>query len=124
MSPLPEHMVETSLVVSDLERARSFYERVFGLETVMSEHGIAGMQLPDGTVLLLFASDASDHAGQGSPSSHLRFGVPHGMLADWDRHLMMHGVVVESRVMGRDGTSSLFFRDPDQNSLEVAAEAG
>ena len=34
----------------------------------------------------------------------------------------MHGIVVESRVQGHDGTSSLFFRDPDHNSLEVAVE--
>ena len=122
MSPKPEQMVETSLVVRDLDRARSFYERVFGLQTVIAYEGVVGMQLPDGMVLLLFYGESSHPHQHAAPAPHIRFGVPHGTLAEWDRHLMMQGIVVESRVIGRDGGSSLFFRDPDHNSLEVVAE--
>ena len=122
MSPQPEHLVETSLVVSDLERSRSFYERVFGLTTVIADGDVVGLQLPNGTVLLLFSEFSAHPSHHGTLTPHLRFGVPHGALQEWDRHLMMHGIVVESRVLGRDGASSLFFRDPDHNSLEVAAD--
>ena len=124
MSLQLEHLVETSLIVSDLDRARSFYERVFGLETVILENGVVGLQLPDGAVLLLFAAAKERPVQLPAATPHLRFGIPHGTLQQWDRHLMMHGIVVESRVQGHDGTSSLFFRDLDNNSLEVAVEPG
>lgn len=122
MSPVPQALQETSLVVADLDRGRAFYERVFGLDTVITDNGVVGLQLPNGSVLLLFSATAPHPVEHGPLSPHVRFSVPHGTLQAWDRHLMMNGVVVESRVMGQDGASSLFFRDPDQNSLEVAAE--
>lgn len=122
MSLQPEHLVEASLVVADIDRARSFYERVFGLEAMTVGGGGVGLRLPNGTMLLLFPQ-AARPAQLGAPSAHLRFGLPAGALGEWDRHLMMQGVVVENRVLGRNGTSSLFFRDPDQNSLELAVDA-
>ena len=117
MSPQPEHLVETSLVVSDLERARSFYERVFGLETVIADNGVIGLQLPDSTVLLLFSAATTYSSHHTAAAPHVRFAVPRGMLADWDRHLIMQGIVVESRKTGHDGASSLFFRDPGYRIL-------
>lgn len=122
MSPVPQTLLETSLVVADLDRARAFYERVFGFGTVIADDDLVGLQLANGAVLLLFPVAGVGTAEHGAFAPHVRFAVPHGTLQAWDRHLMMNGIVVESRVMGLDGASSLFFRDPDQNSLEVAAE--
>ena len=122
MSPRPEHLVETSLVVSDLDRARSFYERIFGLEAVILENDMVGLQLPDGAVLLLFSAMNERPNQLASSAPHLRFVIPQDALQQWNRHLMMHGIVVESRVQGHDGASSLYFRDPDHNSLEVMVE--
>lgn len=122
MSPVPQTLLETSLVVADLDRARLFYERVFGFGTVLSDDELVGLQLTNGAILLLFRAAGITTLEQGKFDPHVRFSVPHGTLQAWDRHLMINGVVVESRVMGLDGASSLFFRDPDQNSLEVAAE--
>lgn len=122
MSLIPKTMLETSLLVEDFDRGRSFYERVFGFTTVTADDSVVGLQMPNGTVLLLFSAAAPRPVERGPSAPHVRFSVPHGTLQAWDRHLMMNGVVVESRVMGLDGASSLFFRDPDQNSLEVVAE--
>lgn len=122
MSHVSQALLETSLVVADLDRGRAFYERVFGFGTVIADDDLVGLQLTNGAVLLLFSAAGINPVTHGGFAPHVRFAVPHGTLQAWDRHLMMNGVVVESRVMGLDGASSLFFRDPDQNSLEVAAE--
>ena len=121
MSHPPQYLQETSLIVRDLERSRNFYERVFGLPTVIEENGVVGLQLPGGAVLLLF------HQGSLPPGSHLgdthlRFGVPPGTLPDWDRHLSVQGVVIESRAEDGGSLLSLFFRDPDEHSLQVATD--
>jgi catechol 2,3-dioxygenase-like lactoylglutathione lyase family enzyme len=41
-------------------------------------------------------------------------------LEDWTRHLAARAVVVESRVRQAFGGISLYFRDPDGHSVEVA----
>lgn len=121
MSPPPQRLQETSLIVRDLERARSFYERVFGLVAVVEEKGVVGLQLPDGAVLLLFCA-ANLPPGSHMGDTHLRFGVPPYALPDWDRHLSVHGVVIESRTESAGSLSSLYFRDPDHHSLQVSAD--
>jgi catechol 2,3-dioxygenase-like lactoylglutathione lyase family enzyme len=50
----------------------------------------------------------------------LCFGIPLGELAAWQAHLARHDISVESRVRWPRGSTSVYFRDPDGHSLEVA----
>lgn len=124
MSSRLTHLAETSLNVENLERSRQFYQRVFGLKVLLEEDRLVGLELPGSAVLMLSAGYGPKYPAQaGEISTHLSFSVAAHALQEWERHLMMNGVVIESRVMQADGGISLYFRDPDEHSLEVATSA-
>ena len=133
MEPSPPRLggvLETSLYVADLERARAFYERVFGLEVFFQDGRMCALGVAPGQVLLLFRHGTTDapapvpgglippHGTTGA--AHLCFAIPLGELAAWEAHLAAHGLAVESRINWRRGGTSLYFRDPDGHSLQVA----
>ena len=123
-------MLETAIYVDDLERSRLFYRRIFGLETLLEDDRMVALELPGQAVLLLFVRGGSaepsrvpggvipPHGAEGV--QHLCLAVPAASLSEWDRHLMLNGVIIESRVIQTHGGTSLYFRDPDGHSLEVA----
>lgn len=122
--------LESSLYVADLVRSREFYQRVFGFEALLEEDRMVGLAVPGGSVLLLFRRGGSiepslmpggvipPHDGQGT--LHLCFAVPLAELGAWERHLAALAIPIESRVVQSFGGTSLYFRDPDGHSLEVA----
>jgi catechol 2,3-dioxygenase-like lactoylglutathione lyase family enzyme len=123
--------METSLYVADLDRAVAFYAELFGLEVFVHDARMAALGLPGGAVLLLFAHGATGepapapgggtippHGGDGA--LHLCLATPWGELPAWEHRLAAAGVAVESRVSWPRGGSSLYFRDPDGHSLELA----
>lgn len=131
MPPRVSGQLESSLYVQDLERSREFYGRVMGFETLLQEDRMVGMAVPGGSILLLFRGGGSaepspspggtipPHDGRGT--LHLCFAIPLAELGAWERHLQAEGVVLESRVSPQShGGTSLYFRDPDGHSLEVA----
>ena len=61
------------------------------------------------------------HHGEGN--LHLCFAIPFGELSAWEAHLRDQGIEVESRLRWARGGTSLYFRDPEGNSLEVATRA-
>jgi len=123
-------VLETSLYVADLDRAREFYQRVFGLEPFFQDGRMCALGVAPGQVLLLFRHGTTDvpapvpggvippHGTSGA--AHLCFGIPLGELTAWQAHLARHDIAVESRVVWPRGSTSLYFRDPDGHSLEVA----
>jgi catechol 2,3-dioxygenase-like lactoylglutathione lyase family enzyme len=129
-APRISHLLETSLYVADLDRARAFYERVFGFEVFLHDSRMCSLGVPGGGVLLLFRRGASAapsatpggtipaHHGEGA--LHLCFAIPRGELRAWEQHLAAAGIAPESRVVWARGGESLYFRDPDGHSLEVA----
>jgi len=131
-TPVPRisHILETSVYVEDLDVARAFYERVFGFEVFLHDHRMCALGVPGGGVLLLFRKGGSTgpsptpggvippHDGQGT--LHLCFATPVSQLQAWEAHLAASGVAIESRVVWPLGGTSLYFRDPDGHSLEVA----
>ncbi len=128
--PRTAGVLETSLYVEDLPRALAFYQRVFGFETFFADDRMGAMGVPGSQVLLLFRRGATlqpapaaggfipPHHGDGP--LHLCFAVPFGELAAWEAHLRDLGIEVESRLRWTRGGTSLYFRDPDDNSIEVA----
>ena len=129
-SPRLGGVLETSLYVGDLDRAREFYQRVFGLEAFFQDGRMCALGVVPGQVLLLFRHGTTvapapvpggvipPHGTSGA--AHLCFAIPLGELAAWEAHLARHGLAVESRVIWPRGSTSLYFRDPDGHSLEVA----
>lgn|SRR6185437_3023235 len=128
--PRVSGIMETSLYVADLDAAQAFYQRLFGFEVFLSDQRMRALGVPGGQVLLLFR-----HGGSVQPSpapggmipphdargqQHVCFAIPWMALADWERHLAEQGVALESRVNWPGRGRSLYFRDPDGHSVEVA----
>ncbi|HTT33126.1 MAG TPA: VOC family protein [Methylomirabilota bacterium] len=117
-------IVESSLYVSDLPRAISFYQKIFGFP-VISEFGGRGCALHAGPrqVLLLFKKGASrditsPHDGDGE--LHLALAVPAAELTKWESWLAENGIAVEEKRKWDLGGWSIYFRDPDRHLLELA----
>jgi len=129
-TPIVSHILETSLYVGDLQRSAEFYQELFGFRLLLQDHRMCALQVPASGVLLLFKHDGAlkpsptpggiipPHGGSGA--LHLCFAIPLASLDGWVSHLEQHGIAVESRVRQHFGGISLYFRDPDGHSLEVA----
>ena len=128
--PHVRRVLETALYVEDLDRAVRFYERIIGLNAISRGGRLVGMDAGEGTVLLLFrrgaaAEGASFEGGQipphdGEGPAHFAFAIDSSDLAWWRRHLAGAGVEIESEVSWERGGKSIYFRDPDGHSVELA----
>jgi catechol 2,3-dioxygenase-like lactoylglutathione lyase family enzyme len=128
--PPVSHILETSLYVADLARSRDFYTRLMGWPIFVEDARMVALGVPGAGVLLLFlrggSTLGSDTQGGQIPGHdgcgvlHLAFAIPPDTLEAWETHLTAQGVAVESRVTWPRGGSSLYFRDPDGHSVEVA----
>jgi catechol 2,3-dioxygenase-like lactoylglutathione lyase family enzyme len=129
--PRVSQILETSLYIDDLDRSRAFYERIFGFTVIFQDDRMCAMEVPGEQVLLLFRHGMTDRPApgpgggfipphHGSGALHLAFAIPFGALAAWEEHLKASDVAVESRLGWPRGGTSLYFRDPDGHSLEVA----
>ncbi len=123
------HILESCLYVTDLDRAERFYREVLGLPVYSRGEGRhIFFQLGNG-MLLLFRAEATEQAGGMVPAhgargpGHLAFAVPREALPSWKAHLQARGVSIEAEVTWPVGGISIYFRDPDGNSLELASPA-
>ena len=133
---LPEKLskvLESSLYVSDLTVAEAFYTEVLGLTLHSKLEGRHVFFRCGNQMVLLFNPEATAdpdlisrglgaHGARGP--GHLAFGVDENEIDGWRSRLQNHGVEIEHEVeWGGSRGRSLYFRDPDGNSLEVATPA-
>jgi catechol-2,3-dioxygenase len=123
-------VLETSLYVADVHRAAQFYETVFRFQRMFADDRLCALSVNGQQVLLLFQRGASVEpitlAGgvlpphDGSGQMHLAFACTAAELPQWEAHLAQHEVAIESRIHWERGGDSIYFRDPDENLLELA----
>jgi catechol 2,3-dioxygenase-like lactoylglutathione lyase family enzyme len=123
-------VLETARYVEDLDRSVRFYQALLGLEILEQDDGFCGLSVLGRQVLLIFRKGAKmapsadpahsvpPHGGSGQ--LHLAFAIPASSLAAWEERLRGAGIPIESRVTWPRGGRSLYFRDPDGHSLELA----
>ena len=125
-------VLETALYVDDMDRARSFFESVMGLEPFNADHRFTAYDAGANTVLLLFLQGETlqtvklpegmgtipPHDGKGRV--HLAFAIATEALSAWERQLDDHDVAIEGRTHWPRGGESLYFRDPDGHLIELA----
>jgi catechol 2,3-dioxygenase-like lactoylglutathione lyase family enzyme len=121
-------MLETCINVSDMKRAREFYQSLFGFEVMTADERFCAFRVGH-NVLLLFTEGESkkpvqldggvipphDTLGAG----HFAFAISPKTVEDWRRFLVEQGVTIESEVRWDRGGTSLYFRDPDNNLVEL-----
>jgi catechol 2,3-dioxygenase-like lactoylglutathione lyase family enzyme len=128
--PRVTQLLETALYCDDLARAADFYKRLFGFETLVESERLVALDVASRDVLLLFKRGATFRAvaaaggtvppHDGSGPTHFAFGIERQDLNEWAIRLAELGVAIESRVEWDMGGVSLYFRDPDGHSVELA----
>jgi len=123
MSPI-EHLVEAGIYADDLEQAERFYRDVLGLEVRVKEPGRHVFFQVGDSMLLVFRPAESLKDGTVPPHGsrgpgHFALGIPGETLDQWRAHLSRHGVEVEQELEWPQGATSLYFRDPAGNSVEL-----
>lgn len=119
-------VLETCLYVSDIDEAEAFYCRLFELKTYAKEgHRHVFFKLGTGDMLLLFNPDATSKKGDfpahgAYGPGHVAFAIGHADLKNWRRRLIEFNINIEAEVKWPSGGRSIYFRDPFNNSIELA----
>ncbi len=116
---------EAALYVADLDRAERFWRRL-GLPLIGRARGRHAFFRAGSDLLLVFDPSASAAGGGDVPAhgaqgpGHVALDVPDGAaLERWRAFLAQAEVAIEGEVAWPSGGRSLYFRDPDGNSIEL-----
>ena len=123
-------VLETALYCDDLAKTVEFYKAVLALEPMRASDRVVAFHAGEGTVLLLFQRGVSDHPFE-SPTgvvpghvstgpAHFAFAVDREDVSLWLERLQELRIPIESRVDWALGGHSIYFRDPDGRSVELA----
>lgn len=121
-------VAEAVLYVSDLDRATAFYQNVLGLPLTAAFNEARFLQTGRRSTLILFDIEGIQNRQSVIPSHgargeiHIALAVPAKEMDEWRNRLKAHGVSIEHEQEWSSGTKSIYFRDPDNNSLELIAE--
>jgi catechol 2,3-dioxygenase-like lactoylglutathione lyase family enzyme len=129
MTPLVRRVLETALYCEDLARTAAFYQTLLDATPMLSGDRLVALDTGEQTVLLLFQRGNSGpldtpgglvpgHDGEGPV--HLAFAIDVADTAAWEARLAELDIAIESRVNWPRGGVSLYFRDPDGRSVELA----
>lgn len=118
-------IVETAIYIDDLDAAEDFYQRILRLVVIAKEpERHVFFQVGIANVLLAFipsttlAGDKLPPHGAHGPG-HFAIGIDTQSLDVWRQHLEAEGIQIEKALAWPLGGSSLYFRDPAGNSVEL-----
>ena len=122
----PMQIFETVLYAEDLAAAEAFYTRVMGLEQAsrMADRGMS-LRCRDSVLLVFYPRRTRVHdlevpAHGCTGAGHAAFLVDPADLDAWRARLKANGVAIETEVNWPQGGTSIYFRDPAGNSVELA----
>src|SRR5262249_55724042 len=129
--PTVIRVIETALYVADIRRAADFYRRLFHFDMLLETDRLIALDVAGRSVLLLFPAGRTANSvttpggtipghgdAHGSPG-HLAFAIEADEFGAWKSELASAGIPLESEVTWPGGATSLYFRDPDQNLVEL-----
>lgn len=128
--PRVRRVLETAVYCDDLAATVNFYRMLLALEPMRASERVVAFDAGEGTVLLLFQRGVSNepfdgpgglvpgHVGTGP--AHFAFAIDAEDVAAWIERLTALDVPIESRVYWALGGQSIYFRDPDGRSVELA----
>lgn len=120
-------VLETCLYVDDLEAAERFYADTLRLDIVGRRTGRHVFFRCGRSMLLIFDPDGSSVATGDVPPhgargpGHIAFSIGENELDEWRQRLAEHAVAIEKEMTWPSGDSSLYFRDPAGNSIELTS---
>lgn len=127
--PRLNKIIETALYVEDLAVAKNFYCRTLELDILVESDVLVAFNVGGLSTLLLFKRGASLQTkrlsgGEIPPHDahgriHVCFAIDAKDIKPWAERLAQAGVPIEGRTEWPRGGSSIYFRDPDENLIEL-----
>lgn len=121
-------LAEAAIYVGDLDKAAEFYMRVLGLPLTAAFDDARFLQTGPNSTLILFNAEGIRNRRSAIPShgsegqGHVALAIPAGELDAWRQRLEGQGVDIEHEQTWSYDSRSLYFRDPDNNSLELITD--
>lgn len=118
-----DHLV---LTVADVEASADFFARVLGMEKTVFGAGRVALKFGGQKINLHPAAlPLIPHAARPTQGSGDLCFVTVQAMEEWIGHLAAHGVALEAGPVPRTGAlgpmTSIYFRDPDGNLIEIAS---
>jgi len=119
-------VLETVLYYTDQVRAEHFYGEILGFRLVGKEAGRHLFFRAGSSVFLLFDPEATKQTGAATPShgavgrAHACFLVSRQDYERWKEHLESRDIPIVQEAEWNEESRSFYFRDPDDNLLEIA----
>lgn len=124
-APTVTGIVEVAVYVEDVPRAVKFYETVLGLVTIDLDERLTAMGVGGRQVLLVCKRGASatipDIPHDATGRQHIAFSTVESDMDAWADRLHAHGVAIDRDRRWDRGGRSLYFRDPEGHTLELAS---
>lgn len=118
--------METCLYARNLKETAAFYREVLRLEKFSEAEDRHVFFRCGQAMMLLFNPDKTMTPGQAVPphgaygQGHIAFRIPAADIPRWLMALESHNIDIEAQVDWPSGGKSIYFRDPADNSVELA----
>ena len=118
-----QHLKETCIYINDLQKIKHFYCKVLNL-SIFSETKYHMFFKIGTNMLLLFDPKKTETQNNLPPhhaygDQHFAFEVSKEAYALWKLHLIENDVIIEHEFNWKNGKQSFYFRDPENNLLEI-----